>query len=135
MPVKMQPEPACFYEKVQKKGDAFLAKNPGIRKLPDYWKVIIPDLYDAYRGICAYTCHWISDDTGWKTVNHFKPKRKYPEEAYRWSNYRLVCGVFNGRKSDYEDVLDPFTLQEGWFVIVFPSLQLKPASHLTEDDA
>lgn len=36
----------------------------------------------------------------------------------------------NGRKGDYEDVLDPFTLQNGWFQIHFPSLQLIASQHL-----
>jgi hypothetical protein len=63
-------------------------------------------------------------------VEHFKPKRLYPKLAYVWHNYRLVCGRLNGRKGDYEDVLDPFVVEDGWFVIDFSSMQVKPATTL-----
>ena len=58
----------------------------------------------------------------------------YPQEAYLWANYRFVCGVLNGRKGINEDILDPFTLQDGWFAIHFPSLQLVPGKHLTNTE-
>jgi hypothetical protein len=139
MYVEMQPEPERFYKKVQKKGEDFLATCPHPNGKEwdrhSYWRKFIPDLYDAYHGICAYTCIWTPFDTGWKTVEHFLPKENYPEEAYKWSNYRFVCGTMNGRKSDYEDVLDPFQLQDGWFEMHFTSLQLKPGKKLNEEAA
>jgi hypothetical protein len=58
-----------------------------------------------------------------------------PHLAYDWSNYRLVCGKLNGRKGDHEDVLDPFTLPDGWFVIDFPSLMVFPGSQLSPEQA
>lgn len=135
--ITLQPEPPHFFEKVQKPGEDFLTQNPGIKgsKIKHYWREIIPDLYDAYGGICAYSCHWVQYDTGAKTVEHFKPKDLYPQDAYRWDNYRFVCSILNGRKGNFEDVLDPFTLQDGWFIIHFPSLQLKPGMHLSSDQA
>lgn len=66
-------------------------------------------------------------------MDHFKPKDSYPQYAYRWDNYRLVCGTMNGRKGNYEDVLDPFTLSEGWFQLHFPSLQVMPNKNLQSD--
>ena len=138
MPVKLQPEPSDFFTKVQKKGEEFQAKTPKPTerewKAHRYWQLALDDLYTAYSGICAFSCHWIPPLTGGKSVEHFKPKSKYPEEAYHWDNYRLVCGTLNGRKGYHEDVLDPFTLQENWFVLHFPSLQLRPGEHLSETD-
>jgi|SRR5579885_493878 hypothetical protein len=133
MHIDMQPEPPHFFETVRKKGEEFLLQNPGAKgkKLKPFWKKIIPDLHTSYSGICAYTCHWIPNDTGSVTVEHFKPKEVYPQYAYCWDNYRLVCGTLNGRKGTFEDVLDPFTLQDGWFILHFPSLQLCPGEHLT----
>ncbi len=132
MHVQKQPEPPHFFEKVQKKGEEFLLQNPHAKgtTLKPYWRAIIPDLYNAYSGICAYTCHWVSPDTGWPTVDHFKPKETYPQYAYHWDNYRFVCGAVNGRKGKYEDVLDPFTLEDGWFEMHFNSLQLIPGQLL-----
>lgn len=129
IPVKLQPEPPHFFEKVQKLGQRFLARTPDPTKHwkhHEYWKEILDDLHKAYKGICAYSCHWIPKDTGFKSVEHFKAKNSYPHEAYRWDNYRLVCGTLNGRKGPHEDVLDPFCLTEGWFALDFPSLLVRP---------
>ncbi|HXR64386.1 MAG TPA: hypothetical protein VN729_00570 [Ktedonobacteraceae bacterium] len=133
----MQPEPPHFSKKVQKKGEEFLLQNPHAKgnDLKPYWRKIIPDLHSAYSGICAYTCHWMPYDISSITVEHFKPKEMYPQHAYCWDNYRLVCGRLNGRKGVFEDVLDPFTLQEGWIELHFPSLQLIPGKHLTAIEA
>ncbi len=123
IPVKPRPEPEDFFEKVRRPGEQFLAKvsHPTATEWTKkcYWRRALDQLYEAYSGICAYSCHWIPPDTGAKSVDHFKPKETYPQEAYRWENYRLMCGILNGRKGKFEDVLDPFTLQEGWFIIDF----------------
>lgn len=139
IPVKKQPKPDHFFERVEKPGKKFLAENPNPIgkdwKHHEYWTKIERELYDTYSGICAYSCTWISRVTGGKTVEHFKPKKLYPQEAYSWDNYRLVCLILNGRKSDFEDVLDPFTLQDGWFVLDFPSLMIFPGDHLSVEEA
>ena len=139
IPVKKQPPPADFVEKVVRPGRKFLAEcsQPHTRdwKSHAYWTKIEGELYRAYNGICAYSCLWIPRVTGGRTVEHFKPKSRYPDEAYNWDNYRLVCSRLNGRKSNYEDVLDPFTLQDGWFVIDFASLMIFPADHLSKKEA
>lgn len=136
IPIKLKPEPPDFYEKVQCKGEAFLKRKPHANgsKLAPYWRSIIPELREAYSGICAYTCHKIHGDTGSNSVDHFKSKSDYPQDAYKWENYRLVCGTMNGRKGKFEDVLDPFTLQEGWFELHFPSLQVVPNKNLGKDE-
>lgn len=137
IPVKKQPPPANFVEKVEKPGNKLLAENPHPKKseLKPYWRRIERELYEAYNHICAYSCLRIERVTGGRTVEHFKPTSKCPEEAYSWDNYRLVCWRLNGRKGDHEDVLDPFTLPDGWFVIDFPSLLMYPGEHLTEKQA
>ena len=89
-------------------------------------------MHNSYKGICAYSCHWIPYDTGADTVEHFFPKDTYPQRAYEWSNYRLVCSTLNGRKGIREDILDPFQIQNGWFVIDFPSLLVKPSKEIDE---
>lgn len=134
IPIQPQPEPPHFRERVQQPGHNFLVKNPNPTtrdwSVHNYWIRVANDLYKAYSGICAYSCHWIPPDTGSKSVEHFKPKKKYPHDAYRWENFRLVSGNLNGRKGDYEDVLDPFTLSDGWFALDFPSLLVHPGKNL-----
>lgn len=138
IPVQKQPTPADFVERVGRPGRTFLAKCSQPRtndwKHHAYWTKIEGELYRAYSGICAYSCLWIPHVTGARTVEHFKPKSRYPHEAYNWDNYRLVCSRLNGRKRNCEDVLDPFTLQDGWFVIDFPSLMLFPSKHLSQEE-
>ena len=65
-------------------------------------------------------------------MEHFVPKSRCPRLAYEWNNFRLVCGRFNGRKGDHRDVLDPFLLQNGVFVILFPALLVRPDVQLDE---
>jgi hypothetical protein len=133
IPVQLQPEPPHFFKKVQEPGQRFLKRTPNPKKWKnhDYWREILDDLDIAYKSICAYSCHWIPKDTGFKTVEHFKDKNTYPQEAYKWNNYRLVCGTLNGRKGTSEDVLDPFLIEEGWFALDFPSLLVQPGENVS----
>lgn len=134
IPVKLQPEPPHFFKKVQEPGQKFLAKTPNPTKHwkhHEYWREILDDLDTAYKGICSYSCHWISKDTGFRTVEHFKDKNAHPQDAYQWSNYRFVCGTLNGRKGTSENVLDPFLIEEGWFTLDFPSLLVQPGNHIS----
>jgi hypothetical protein len=96
-----------------------------------YWREVLDLLHQAYNGICAYSCHWIPYDTGNDTVEHFIPKKRHPRYAYEWSNYRLVCGTLNGRKGEHRDVLDPFLIKNGDFILKFPSLMVDPSPNLS----
>lgn len=131
--LQLQPEPLNFDALVRVPGRTFLGEHPNPTpkqwKSRAYWRRILPDLRDAYKSICAYSCHWIPYDTGHDTVEHFQPKAIVPAQAYEWDNYRLVCGTLNGRKGT-DHVLDPFAIQDGWFVLDFPSLLVKPGQNL-----
>jgi len=135
MHVNPVPAPAHFARLVGDRGRAYLRTTPNPTTAQwrnhDYWSEVKWDLYDAYGGICNFTCHWIPRDTGSITVEHYKPKSRYPNKAYVWSNFRLMCGTLNGRKGDSENVLDPFRVADGTFIIEFPSLLVKPAPNLT----
>lgn len=121
-------EPRGFKPLVQYPGTAFLVAvaNPKGNdwRGHTYWRACIPDLYKAYGGICAYTCHWIPQDTGSITVDHFLPKDQHPKKAYSWLNFRLASGRLNGRKGTNKCV-DPFKIDGRWFSIDFPSLLVK----------
>jgi hypothetical protein len=127
-------EPSVFNDRVRIKGQKYLATvpNPTTKQWSshDYWVGIKFELHAAYCGICHFGCHWIPQDNGAITVEHYKPKATYPADAYEWNNYRLMSGTLNGRKSHYEDVLDPFQITNGTFILEFPSLMLKPAPGL-----
>jgi hypothetical protein len=134
--VDPQPEPPVFAIRVRRPGRRFLRNYPHPTSKQfashSYWRGILDLLHEAYNGICAYSCHWIPYDTGCDTVEHFLPKTRHPRQAYEWSNYRLVCGTLNGRKGERRDVLDPFLINNGDFILKFPSLMVDPSPNLSK---
>lgn len=127
IPIQEQPEPSDFSENVKNLGVAFLKEvtRPVKWNKREYWQKALPALYQAYSGICAYSAHWIPNDTGVATVDHFIPKSITPRLAYEWSNFRLASLKMNSRKGNHQDVLDPFKLKPNWFILDFPSLLIK----------
>lgn len=133
--IDQKPEPVNFNEIVRIPGNRWVAsvRKPTAKQFQShaYWTEILRQLYDCYDRVCAFVCHWIPSDTGYATVEHFKPKTKYPELAYEWSNFRLVSGRLNGRKHLAEDVLDPFEIRDGMFAIDFASMCVEPVIGLS----
>jgi len=129
--VEAKDEPPDFDERVRQPG--LQALERGDNPLPDYWRRCLDDLYDLYDGICAYACVFIPPVTGGRTVEHFAPKKKHRDHAYEWSNYRLVCSVMNSRKRDFEDVLDPFEIPDGWFHLQLTTMKVLPNPNLSPD--
>lgn len=132
-----QPEPDSFETVVRVPGLRFLRMQPHPTSKQwagrDYWRLSGNELREAYEHTCAYSCSYIASDTGSNSVEHYVSKDADPLLAYEWSNYRLVCGRLNGRKSNYDDVLDPFAVEDGWFVLDFPSLLVRPSDDLGID--
>lgn len=114
-----------FDERCRNRGQAWLAKNPTYDRPYDYWTEFEPDLRMAFSGLCAYCAMRIMKGQ----VDHFRPVAILKEEgqdalAYEWSNFRYGEGVLNGKKWKHE-ILDPFDVQDGWFEIQLPGLQLR----------
>ena len=70
---------------------------------------LLPLLREMTRSHCAY-CDWFPTDVGTdETIDHFRPKATFPNEAYLWSNLYLCCRTCQG-KNDTEftdDLLRP----------------------------
>jgi hypothetical protein len=136
IPIKPQPEPDDFDEKVRKEGKYFLSKVPNPKtkdwKNRDYWRRSLRDLYDACNHICVYSAQWIPYDTGSPAVDHFIPKTVNPELAYEWDNFRLICSKMNSIKGIKTEIIDPFFLPADSFIIDFPSMLIKPNPNLLE---
>src|SRR5215831_15757470 len=132
IPVKPQSEPDVFDRLVRIPGINFLKQLSGAKptdkqwKLHAYWKEVRPQLEKCYHCVCAYYAHWIPSGSCHVTVDHYIPKSAEPELAYEWSNFRLACTNANARKSNFQDVLDPFQIEDNWFILEFPALLLKP---------
>jgi hypothetical protein len=60
------------------------------------------------------------------SVDHYLPKSVFQQQAYEWNNYRLAHPKLNGYKGDKQGLLDPFTIQPGWFILDFASCYVKP---------
>lgn len=143
-----QPEPEIFDDKVRKPGKAWLDKqdfydpqNPKAKKrvpkktkFPTYWLNISKEIYDAYRGICAYLGIYFEQATGASSVDHFLPKTLYPGLTYEWDNYRLSCLGINRKKGQREEIMDPFLVPDHAFHINFSSGRMfpNPAATRTE---
>lgn len=96
----------------------------------EYWRAAIYDLLDAYDHVCAYSCFRIHPITGGSSVDHFVPKSQDWDKVYEWSNYRLACTLMNTRKRDFQDVLDPCAIKDGWFQLELTMFQVVPARDL-----
>jgi hypothetical protein len=134
IPVAPQDEPPNFEANVRTPGRAFLKKfrHPGSERFKkskaSYWQACLPELRQAYSEICAYSACWIHLGG---TVDHFWPTSVRPDRAFEWDNYRLALSKLNSYKKDSTDVLDPFHIQPGWFVLNFNNLFVEPNVGLT----
>ncbi len=128
IPVHPQSEPADFDSKVRQPGARALAA--GADDPPPLWRDCALQLWEAYHGVCSYLCILIHRGTALRSVDHFQAKSKRRDLIYEWSNYRLACSLMNSRKREFEDVLDPFKVEDGWFILEFSFLQILPNSEL-----
>ena len=67
----------------------------GDRPSDDRWRDFLPDLCSRFHGICGY-CEEGTDGG----VDHFKPKSKFPDLVYAWSNWIFACNRCNSAKDD-----------------------------------
>lgn len=114
------PEPMEFDSRARQPGLRWLAQHPGKKPIPDKWSQFKPRLADGFRQLCGYTAMF--EPVG--TVDHFVSVKADRALAYEWSNYRFASAWVNSSKQDAENVLDPFEVEDGWFEILLPSLQL-----------
>lgn len=121
IPVRPVPEPPAFDSQARKPGLAWLKQNPKASRPRDYWSRFKPQLADGFNNLCGYVAMF--EPVG--TVDHFLSFEHHRGGAYEWDNYRYAQAWLNSSKQSADaDVLDPYEVQEGWFEILLPSLQL-----------
>lgn len=132
--VQAKPEYLGFDKEVRRRGHRFLKSCPNpsssMFRKHNYWNRALNELHAAYNRLCAYTTRELVQEG---SVDHFKPKSKYPYLAYEWDNYRLARQSINSRKGESEDVIDPFVVCEGWFTLDLPSCLIKPGHNITKE--
>ena len=63
------------------------------------------DLVRMFRSKCAY-CESKITHVDYGHIDHYRPKSKFPDLTFEWSNLLLACGICNGTK--YKGELKPF---------------------------
>ena len=101
-------------------------------KFPPYWRESLDDLLEGYHRICSYLCLYIHGGTGARSIDHMVAKSAAWDRAYEWSNYRLACALMNSRKGAAALVLDPFEVEDGWFVLELVGFQVLPGAGLPD---
>lgn len=130
---KQPPEPPDFDQRCRKPGNQWLASHPAANRPKDYWTLFKKPLADGFADLCGYSVMYTPNGT----VDHYLSCKNYPDLAYEWSNYRFCAEWMNKSKQNEDDaVLDPFEVQDGWFEILLPSLQMvvtdKVPAHLRQ---
>lgn len=117
------PEPTDFDEKARAPGNAWLAAHSGNERPRDFWTPFKGMLAIGFRNLCAYSAMY--GPVG--TVDHFISCQEDPSKAYEWENYRYCAAWINSCKGNVpaRDLLDPFDVENGWFELHLPSLQLR----------
>ena len=126
--VASPPEPPDFERRVRQPGQTWLAKNldengklPAGKRPPARWSAFKGKLAAGFQNRCGYSAMF--EPVG--TVDHYLSCDNHPQQAYEWVNYRYASAWINASKGTLdEQVLDPFEVQDDWFEILLPSLQL-----------
>ena len=90
------------------------ADNPQYRFAWKQWKGLktnhrlLPLLKAMTQDHCAY-CDCSMETGTDQTIDHFKPKARFPKEAYRWQNLYLCCRQCQEKDDDHfrENLLRP----------------------------
>lgn len=114
------PEPDDFDEKCRQAGNAWLKANPDCKRPRDFWSPFRNALADGFSNRCGYGAMWIASGT----VDHFLSVDADKTQAYEWDNYRYLDNWINSSKRNADGLLDPFSVGDGWFEILLPSMQL-----------
>ena len=67
----------------------------GDKPSDDHWRKFHTNVREAFFGLCAY-CEEICRGE----VEHFRPKSKFPDRVYKWSNWLLACHDCNHAKGE-----------------------------------
>ena len=117
------PEPTEFDFNARQPGNNWLAQNTDpAKRPPDKWSPFRRNLIDGQNRLCAYGAMLCIPEG---QVDHYLSIANYRHLAYEWKNYRYSSGLLNNLKDNHDDsVLDPYEIEDGWFEILLPSLQL-----------
>ena len=112
---------------VLKKGKDWLkiGRNKNKNRPSPFWLAYRKEIRTAFNHICCYTVAYVPNGQ----VEHFIPWKnlrniRKATLAYEWTNIRYSDGWINQSKKDRK-FPDPFTIENDWFELNLPSLQLQ----------
>ena len=73
----------------------FYDSKAGDKPSDSRWRDFSGDLTDAFHGLCAYC-----EERRRGEVDHFRPKSRYPDLVYAWSNWLFACHDCNHAKGE-----------------------------------
>lgn len=115
------PKPEGF-EAVEARGAAWLASHGADQRPPSLWLEFQHALADGFGSLCGYSALYVANGQ----VDHFVSHDEDRGRTYDWGNYRYADGWLNASKRSVRstELLDPFEVEDDWFEIILPSLQL-----------
>jgi hypothetical protein len=143
VPKPMSDELRAKYEaKVRVPGLRWLAQNPSAeskpgepppktKRPPSYWREVRHELADAFHNRCAYTAMSLFSTA---QVDHFVSADEDRSKLYEWENFRYCAGWLNSSKKNIRStqILDPLAIEDGWFELMLPSLELRVTDRCPE---
>ena len=128
IPVARVTEPVEFDRQCRQRGKEWLVRNASERPR-DYWSPFRDALAEGFGQRCGYLGMYITSGH----VDHYRPLSKHRELAYEWDNYRYVDGTINQCKGSLGvELLDPHEVEDGWFAVELPSLQMRITERVPE---
>lgn len=92
------PEPAGLQQirfRYTRKWVEHYRDGTGTKPSDSYWGNFYTDLARSFFDLCGYC-----EEECRGEVDHFRPKSRFPEHVYQWSNWVLACHSCNHRKRD-----------------------------------
>lgn len=130
IPTPQVPEPADFDYRARQPGLAWLREHSEAKRPKDYWSPFRSVLQEGQAQLCAYAAMLAIPDG---QIDHFLSFKTHRHLAYEWSNYRFASALMNNLKRNHDDaILDPWLVENGWFEILLPSLQLVTTEQIPE---
>jgi len=134
--------PECLFQNGQQWANEYVAnrrQNPKHKfswRNDDCYQAVRKRLSEMTKAHCAFCDGQIGVESR-ETVEHFRPKSKFPELAYEWENLFPCCDMCQSKKLELfeEGLLRPdhsdFVF-ERYFVANYKTGEIKPSPHADE---
>lgn len=132
-------QPACLKDNFEKWTDDFVSarqRNPKHQfswRKQDCYQAIRKRLSEMTQAHCAFCDGRIGTESR-ETVEHFRPKSRFPSLAYQWENLFPCCDRCQSQKRElFEEGLlkpdDPEFAFTRYFVANYKTGEIKPSPH------